>query len=58
MSTHAIEHSDNLGCPPLGQQVHLEVQMIAAIGNDADPVLPHQDKGRDQHRLERGNSRQ
>ena len=41
-----------------GQQVHLEIQMIAAIGNDADPVLLHQHKRRDQHSLKRGDRSQ
>jgi hypothetical protein len=37
-----------------GKKVHLQIEMIPAIGNYPHAVLLHQDERRDQHRLQRG----
>jgi len=51
----AIEHSNNLSRPALGKQIHLKIQMIPTVGDDAHPVLLYQHKRRDQDRFQRGN---
>jgi hypothetical protein len=52
MDAEAIEHLNNLGCMPFGQQIDLQVEMIPAIGDDAHSVLLHQYEARDQNRIE------
>ena len=52
MDAEAIQHLNNLGCLPFGEQIDLQVEMIPAVANDAHSVLLHQYEGCDQNRLE------
>jgi hypothetical protein len=53
-----IEHLDDLGGALLGQQIDLQIEMIAAISNHPHAVLLHQHEGGEQDRLQRGDRRQ
>jgi len=52
VGAEAIEHLNDLGGLPFGQQIDLQVEMIPAIGDDAHSVLLHQYEGCNQNRLE------
>jgi hypothetical protein len=54
LRAEAIEHLNDLGCLPFGQQVDLEIEVIPAIGNDTHSVLLYQHEGREQHRFQGG----
>ena len=52
MRAEAIEHLDNLGSLPFGQQIDLQIEVISMICYNAHSVLLYQHEGRQQDRFQ------
>ena len=57
MRAETVEHLDDLGCLPFGQQIDLQIKVISAIYDSTHSVLLDQHEGRQQYRLQRGDCR-
>ena len=51
--TEPIEHLDDLGCPLLGQQIDLQIKMIAPVKREGHPVLLNKYERTDKHAFQR-----
>jgi len=54
MRAETVEHLDDLGSFPFGQQINLQIEVISTIYNSTHSVLLDQHEGRQQYRLQRG----
>ena len=57
MVAETVEHLDDLGCLPFGQQIDLQIKVISAIYDSTHSVLLDQHECRQQHRFQRGDCR-
>jgi len=57
MRAETVEHLDDLGCLPFGQQIDLQIKVISAIYDSTHSVLLDQHECRQQHRFQRGDCR-
>lgn len=57
MRAETVEHLDYLGCLPFGQQIDLQIKVIAVIYDSTHSILHDQHECRQQHRFQRGDCR-